>query len=112
MPQDTEYRGKDALLKMEEKGFEVYAEKVSKKYRAAIDKGKITLGKPFMTFDPKKTPAQPSHMQDFFNCIRSRKQPKDNEDEAFIEAVTCIMSVEACKQQRMVRWDPTKQEIV
>jgi len=112
LPQDTEYRGKDALLKMNDDSFEVYAEKVSRKYRARIDKGEIEPGKPFLKFDPTKTPEQPGHMQDFFNCIRSRKPPKDNEDEAFIEAVTCILSVIAYNEKRMVRWDPEKQEVV
>jgi len=111
--QELEIRGKDALLKWEERdSFEVYPERVSKRYRPEIEKRTMEEGKPFLKFDPAKTPEQPSHMQDFFNCIRSRRKPKDNEDEAFIEAVTCIMSVEAFKQQRTVRWDAEKQEIV
>jgi len=112
LPQDTEFRGKDALLKMGRDSFEIYAEKTSKKYHARIDKGDIEPDKPFLKFDPAKTPPQPSHMQDFFHCIRSRKPPKDNEDEAFIEAITCIMSVIAYQQQRMVRWDAEKHEAV
>lgn len=111
--QELEIRGKDALMKWNgTNDFEVYPERVSKRYKPDIDKGKIAQGKPMAKFDPAKTPEQPSHMQDFFNCIRSRKPPKDNEDEAFVEAVTCIMSVEAFKQQRMVKWDPAKQDIV
>ena len=111
--QELEIRGKDAMLRWNERdNFEVYAERPSKKYKAQIERGEIETSKPFMKFDPAKTPEQPSHMQDFFNCIRSRKKPKDNEDEAFVEAVTCIMSVEAFKQQRMVKWDAGKQEIV
>lgn len=45
-------------------------------------------------------------------CVRSRQKPRCNEDEAFIEAVTFILSVEAYKQGRKVRWDAAKQEIV
>jgi len=110
--QVPEFRGKDALLKMTEDSFEVYAERVSKKYEPRIASGEIKAGEPFLKFDPSKTPEQPSHMQDFFNCVRSRKQPKCNEDEAFIEAVTCIMSVIAYREGRRVRWDPQKQEVV
>jgi len=111
--QELEIRGKDAILKWAERdSFEVYPERVSKKYKPQIEKGAIEAGKPFLKFDAAKTPPQPSHMQDFFNCIRSRKPPKDNEDEAFVEAVTCIMSVIAYNEKRMARWDAEKQEVV
>ena len=59
-----------------------------------------------------KTPGQPNHMVDFFNAVRSRGQPKCPVEEAFIESVTAIMSVEAFKRQRMVRWDAVKEQIV
>ena len=51
-------------------------------------------------------------MVDFFNCVRSRGKPKCHVDEAFIETATYLMSVESYKQQRIVRWDPAKEEIV
>ena len=59
-----------------------------------------------------KTPKQPSHMQDFINCVRSRGTPKCSVDEAFIETATYLMSIEAYEQQRTVRWDPIKEAIV
>lgn len=63
-------------------------------------------------YRPRETPKQPSHMQDFFNCVRDRGTPKCPIDEAFIEAATYLMSVESYKQSRMVRWDPVREEIV
>ena len=65
-----------------------------------------------LSFDPTKTPEQPSHIQNFFDCVRSRKKPKCNEDEALIEAVTLIMSYVSLREKRMVRWDREKREIV
>ena len=65
-----------------------------------------------MRYDPKKTTQQPDHMQDFLKCVRTRSKPKCNEDEAFIEAVSCNMSVAAYKQKRQVRWDPARREII
>jgi hypothetical protein len=53
-----------------------------------------------------------SHMQDFLDCTRSRNLPRCNVDRAFEEAVAILMSVEAFKQERKVRWDPVKEEIV
>ena len=63
-------------------------------------------------YERGKTPGQPNHMMDFFNCVRSRGTPKCPVDEAFIESATYLMSVEAHRQRRTVRWDPLKEEIV
>jgi predicted dehydrogenase len=54
----------------------------------------------------------PSHMQNFFDCVRSRQQPVCGVDRAFQEAVAIAMSVEAYRQGRKVRWDPVKEVIV
>jgi hypothetical protein len=59
-----------------------------------------------------KTPGQPNHLMDFFNAVRSRGTPKCPVEEAFIESVTAIMSVESFKRQRVVRWDAAREEIV
>jgi predicted dehydrogenase len=53
-----------------------------------------------------------SHMQNFVDCIRSRELPRCHVDRAFEEAVTIVMSVEAYRLRRQVRWDPVKEEIV
>jgi predicted dehydrogenase len=59
-----------------------------------------------------KTPQQPNHLQDFFNCMNSRGTPKCNVDEAFIECATYLMSIESYRQKRQVRWNPAREEIV
>ena len=53
-----------------------------------------------------------SHMQDFLDCTRTRTVPRCGVDRAFEEAATILMSVEAFKKDRRVRWDPVKEEIV
>lgn len=111
-PFDIDIRGKDAVMKVSHTGFDVYPEPTSNKYREQLDKLEMQSGEPFISFDPDKTPEQPSHVNDFFNCMRSRKKPKCNEDEAFVEAITAIMSVEAYFQERKVYWDANRQEIV
>jgi len=63
-------------------------------------------------YERGKTPSQPNHVVDFFNCVRSRGIPKCPVDEAFIETATYLMSVESYKQKRVVRWDPKQEEIV
>ena len=59
-----------------------------------------------------QTPAQPNHMVDWVNCIRSRGQPKCSVDQAFIETATFLMSLKAQQEGRMVRWDAAREEIV
>ena len=67
-------------------------------------------GKVIARFDQSKTPKQPTH---FINCVRDRKKPKCNEDEAFIESITLIMGVESYRRNgRKVRWDAAREEIV
>ncbi len=53
-----------------------------------------------------------SHMEDFFECVRSRNQPRCHVDRAFEEAVALLMSLEAFKRERKVRWDPVNETIV
>ncbi len=53
-----------------------------------------------------------SHMQNFFDCIRSREVPRCGVDRAFEEAVALIMSMEAFRLERKVKWDAKKEEVV
>lgn len=53
-----------------------------------------------------------SHMADFIDCARTRGLPRCHVDRAFEEAVALLMSVEAYKRERKVRWDPAKEAIV
>jgi predicted dehydrogenase len=53
-----------------------------------------------------------SHMQNFFDCVRSRELPRCHVDRAFEEAVALLMSLEAYRRETKVKWDPVKEEIV
>ena len=68
--------------------------------------------KPDHTYDPSNGPNWPTHMNDFLNCVRTGERPKCNEDEAFIEVATLLMSVQSYHERRQVRWDPAAEEIV
>jgi len=56
--------------------------------------------------DPK------AHMQNFFEAIRGGKPPNCPFDLGFRISIACRMAVESYRQQRTVRWDPVKEEIV
>jgi predicted dehydrogenase len=64
------------------------------------------------SYDRAKAEKWPSHMEDFLNCVRTGGRPKCNIDEAFVEIVTALMSVESYRRKREVRWDAAKEEIV
>jgi predicted dehydrogenase len=52
------------------------------------------------------------HFQNFFDCVRSRKEPICPFELGFRTAITCQMAIASCRQQRTVRWDPQAQDIV
>jgi len=53
-----------------------------------------------------------NHIQDFLDCIRTGQRPRCDVDRAFEEAATVVMSVEAYRRERKVRWDPVKEEVL
>ncbi|RJP21646.1 MAG: hypothetical protein C4527_23425 [Candidatus Omnitrophota bacterium] len=115
--QPPEFRGKDGMLRFDQiaqsvETFDVFAETRTDKYAAKYENGEFKQGQPFLKYDPAKGPKTPSHMQDFFNSVRSRKKAKCNEDEAFVEAATLIMAVTSLMEKRLTRWDAEKEEII
>jgi hypothetical protein len=109
--QTPEYIGRDGRMIFSDIGqnaslFEIYGDE------RAYKPSRYPQPKPTFFFAAGKENAKPDHFQDFLNCVRTRGKTQCNEDEAFIEAATLLMSVEAYKQQRQVRWDPVKEEIV
>ena len=51
-------------------------------------------------------------IEEFHECIRSRKQPRANVDEGFKVAAACHMGTKAYLEGRRVRWDRAREEIV
>ena len=101
-----EFRGKDACLKFDDIAHNATTFSIAPEV-ACEDPGRLPK-----EFDAAKAPALPGHMQDFFNCVRSRGRPRCNEDEAFIEVATFLLSIAAYKARRMARWDAAKEDIV
>ncbi|MEO8428082.1 MAG: Gfo/Idh/MocA family oxidoreductase [Verrucomicrobiota bacterium] len=52
------------------------------------------------------------HMQNFFDCVRSRQEPICPFEVGFRSAITCQMAIASYRQQHTVRWDPRSEEIV
>ena len=68
--------------------------------------------RPTYRFDPAEVPPWPTHMENFLQCVRTREKPRCNEDQAFIEAATLLMSVASYHEKRQVRWEREREVIV
>jgi predicted dehydrogenase len=117
----THIYGKNASLKYNysdkimEVFLEPYHETDAEHIRAIRSAGRESendCSEPLYTFVRGDELYVTSHFQNFIDCVRTRQRPRCNEDDAFEEAVTAIMSVISYKEQRLVRWDPIAREIV
>lgn len=53
-----------------------------------------------------------AHLQNFFDCTRTRKEPNCPFEIGFRSAVTCYMAIASYRQNRTIRWDEKTEEIV
>jgi len=56
--------------------------------------------------------ATDQHMQNFFDCVRSRKEPNCPFEIGFRSAIACQMAITSYRRGRPVRWDEKQEEIV
>lgn len=56
--------------------------------------------------------APQAHMQNFFDCIRNGGEPNCPFELGFRTSIACRMAVESYRQQRTMKWDAVKEEIV
>ena len=53
-----------------------------------------------------------AHMQNFLDCVRSGQEPNCPFELGFRVSMACRMAVDSYRQQRTVRWDAAREEIV
>ena len=90
-----------------------YYDRLGAARRAAVKQGKPSEEAEVMpdyTFKQGELEVT-THMQDFIDCTRTRQTPRCGVDRAFEEAVAIVMSVEAYKQGRQVKWDAAREEL-
>ena len=51
-------------------------------------------------------------MQNFFDCVRSRREPNCPFEMGYRTAIACQMAITSYRLQRTVRWDPQAEDIV
>ncbi|HVO13520.1 MAG TPA: Gfo/Idh/MocA family oxidoreductase [Vicinamibacteria bacterium] len=54
----------------------------------------------------------PSHMANWFDCLRSRRQPNATVQHGFAHSVACIMAARAQREGRKLWWDAKAEAIV
>jgi predicted dehydrogenase len=52
-----------------------------------------------------------AHMRNFFDCVRSRKEPNCPFDLGFRSAIACQMAITSLRQKRTVQWDAEREQI-
>ncbi|MCB1126508.1 MAG: Gfo/Idh/MocA family oxidoreductase, partial [Verrucomicrobiae bacterium] len=97
--------GRDATLRFDAIAHDVSTFEIEKTYHNR--NADLPAG-----YERGRTPAQPNHMLDWVQCIRSRGTPKCSTDEAFIETATFLMSLVSQQENRVVRWDAANEEII
>jgi predicted dehydrogenase len=118
----AQYLGRDMTLEVSPNFCRTFSPEWKPDYRKRVSEARQSAVK--MGLNPRDAVVPPdysykpgelqvtAHMEDFLDCVRSRALPRCHVDRAFEEAVAIVMSVEAYKQGRKVRWDPDKEEIV
>jgi predicted dehydrogenase len=109
--QTPEYIGRDGRVIYNSIGqnasmFEVYPD------QAAHQIARRPQPEPTEFFRPGKEHRRPDHMEDFFQCVRTRQPTRCNEDEAFVETAVICMAMEAYRTKREVRWDRQREIII
>ncbi|MCK4966741.1 hypothetical protein KAS50_06905, partial [bacterium] len=121
--QTMQVLGKNATLNDSGGSLKVFLELYKEENRAKIErarKERISKGEkigarekvPVSSYTKDNIEEVTGHMQDFVDCIRTRGKTRCNEDVAFQEAVTCMMTDRSFKEKRQVRWDPVREKIV
>jgi len=53
-----------------------------------------------------------AHLQNFFDCVRSRKEPNCPFELGFRSATACYMAITSYREKRTVRWNDKNEEVV
>lgn len=102
----VEFHGQNGILIVDRGGWEVHSETDD-------------IDRPNRVYRMQPMPRQNgsrnyhfTHVQNFVDCMRSRKQPNSDIEKGHKSAVSCHLANIAARLQRYVKWDPAKQEIV
>jgi hypothetical protein len=61
---------------------------------------------------PFSSDSNPSHMRNWFECLRSRQQPNATVENGFAHSVAVIMAARAQQEGKKLYWHPATEEIL
>ena len=61
---------------------------------------------------PFSSDKNPTHMKNWFDCLRTRNQPNATVDHGFAHSVAVIMAARAQREGKKLYWDPRTEQIV
>jgi predicted dehydrogenase len=61
---------------------------------------------------PFSMDSNPSHMRNWFECLRNRRQPNATVEHGFAHSVAIIMAARAQREGRKLYWDSVREQIV
>jgi len=109
----TQILGREASIDVHTSWCKVYDGEWQPKYAGQIWDLESRQQLPPPIYEMKKGELEvSSHMRNFIDCIRSGETPRCGLQRAWEEAVTVVMSVEAYRRERKVRWDAVNERIV
>ncbi len=100
---------KGTLIRNEAGDLQFVPESTRRREREAPAPAPASSGAPDIVSDTDETLA---HMQNFIDCVRTRKQPNCPFEIGFRSAIACQMAIASYRERRTVRWDPDSGEIV
>jgi predicted dehydrogenase len=100
------FHGNNGLLVVDRAGWEVYPE------TDAIGKKRIYKAPGVPRYNAGNTDYHATHVQNFFDCMRSRKRPNSDVEIGHNSMIACHLANIAQRRGRLVKWDVEREEIV
>jgi predicted dehydrogenase len=104
----AQYLGRDATLEVSPAFCRTWMAEWKPEFREKLKAGPI---EPEYSYKRGELQVS-SHMEDFLDCVRTRNKTRCDVDQAFEEAATLVMSVEAYRRERKVKWDSVNEKVV
>jgi len=101
---DTLVRGSEATLTRKPEGVVIEPAKGS-------DKAARQIPADIESFGEGHAQQLAAHLKDFFECVRSRKQPRGNLELAYIVQVPILMAMQAHLKDKVVYFDAVREEM-
>lgn len=106
----NDYYGEGHDLLLGNKGTVIHTESDRPRYLPQGEKSKEEVGE--VSASGGYADATTLHMQNFFDCVRSRQEPTCPFEIGFRSAIVCQMAVRSYREGRTVKWDQKREDIV